>query len=228
MTIIYKALAALLDYPSAELLASLPEIGAIVDRERKFDRPTREALRRLVEELAASDLIDAQERYVALFDRGRATSLHLFEHVHGESRDRGQAMVDLNAVYAQAGLTLSANELPDFLPAMLEFLSLQPQSVADSMIDDCAHIVRKIGEELVRRTSRYAAVCQAVLALSRLEGLATTLAAGEPERSLDEEWLEEPVIFGPAAASSCGTKTAEPSVIRFMPREGAARKEPRP
>ncbi len=223
MTIAYKALAALLAYPTPELVAALPEIGTVIDGERKLDR-ARAALHDLLDELAASDLLDAQERYVALFDRGRATSLHLFEHVHGESRDRGQAMVDLNGVYAQAGLMLSANELPDYLPVMLEFVSLQPANVADAMIDDCAHIVRKVGEELARRESRYAAVLDAVLALSGHSALETSSKPErQVERSLDEEWIEEPVIFGPAAASACGTKPAEASVIRFMPRAGAPR-----
>ncbi|MEJ2459788.1 MAG: hypothetical protein P8Y58_17260 [Novosphingobium sp.] len=49
----------------------------------------------LIDDLVTRDLYDAQERYVLLFDRTRKLSLHLFEHVHGESRDRGQAMVDL-------------------------------------------------------------------------------------------------------------------------------------
>ncbi|HTP45815.1 MAG TPA: molecular chaperone TorD family protein, partial [Casimicrobiaceae bacterium] len=89
MTITHKALAALLTYPTAELLAALPEIGSAIDREAKLGRRERRSLRALVAQLAAADLLDLQERYVELFDRGRATSLHLFEHVHGESRDRG-------------------------------------------------------------------------------------------------------------------------------------------
>ena len=228
MTITYKALAALLGYPTPELVASLPEIGAVVERERKLDARTRAALRALVDELAASDLLDAQERYVALFDRGRATSLHLFEHVHGESRDRGQAMVDLLAMYAQAGLKLTASELPDYLPVMLEFLSTQPREVGAAMIEDCAHVVRAIGEALGRRSSPYAAVLDAALAVSGQPGLdAAAATTPEPERSLDDEWVEEPVIFGPAAAAGSATP-GEASVIRFMPRaprraEGAAR-----
>jgi len=224
MTITWKALAALLAYPTPELVGALPEISAIVDRDPKLGRRERTAVRALVRELAASDLLDAQERYVAMFDRGRATSLHLFEHVHGESRDRGQAMVDLNAVYARAGLKLTTNELPDYLPVMLEFLSTQPEEVSAAMIDDCAHILGKVGETLARRTSAYAAVFAAVLALAGQPRLETErVSESETERSLDDEWVEEPVIFGPAAASSCGPKPDQPSVIKFMPRGGAPR-----
>src|SRR5262249_52995799 len=158
MSITYRALAALVGYPTPELVAALPEIVSFLERERRLDAGTRAGLRALVGELAASDLLDAQERYVALFDRGRATSLHLFEHVHGESRDRGQAMVDLQAVYARAGLRLTAKELPDYLPVMLEFLGTQPADVGEAMIEDCAHVVRSIGEALSRRGSRDCAV----------------------------------------------------------------------
>jgi nitrate reductase delta subunit len=217
MTTAYKALAALLAYPTAELLAALPEVGAVVDGEPRLGRRERRALRRLVAELGASDLIDAQERYVELFDRGRATSLHLFEHVHGESRDRGQAMVDLSATYARAGLALRANELPDYLPVLLEFLSTQPEAVAKDMLEDCAHIVRRIGDALAKRNSAYAAVFAAMLSLAGQRGLGTDVpAADDRDRPLDDEWLEQPVVFGPATA--CGTKDTATSVIQFMPR----------
>jgi nitrate reductase delta subunit len=227
MTIAYKALAALLAYPTRELIDALPEIDGVIEREPGLARRDRTALRALIDSLAASDLLDAQERYVALFDGGRATSLHLFEHVHGESRDRGQAMVDLNAMYARASLALTANELPDYLPVLLEFVSLQPDPVARDVIDECAHVVRKIGEALVQRESPYAAVLSAVLTLAGRPGLdLKSVRETEPERSLDEEWVEEPVIFGPAAGAGCGTKPST-SVIKFVPRaattQGASR-----
>jgi nitrate reductase molybdenum cofactor assembly chaperone NarJ/NarW len=229
MTITYRALSALLGYPTAELVAVLPEIQAVIDQQPRLRRRERRALRGLLAELAASDLLDAQERYVGLFDRGRATSLHLFEHVHGESRDRGQAMVDLNATYARAGLRLAANELPDYLPVLLEFLSSQPDEVAHEMLGDCAHILRRIGDVLAKQQSTYAAVFAAALALAGERGLGTDRSSDDArERPLDDEWVEEPVIFGPAAGSSCGAKPSPESVIRFLPRpaarrEGAAR-----
>ena len=220
----YKALGALLGYPTAELIAALPEIDAVLGDARPLGRHERSALRALIDELAASDLIDAQQRYVALFDRGRATSLHLFEHVHGESRERGQAMVDLNEMYARAGLVLAASELPDYLPVLLEFASLQPDAVARDVLDDCAHIVRSVGVALARRDSRYAAVFAAVLALAGAPPLDLEQPPeAEPEKSLDEEWIEEPVIFGPAAGSACATKTPAAAVVRFMPRRAAHR-----
>ncbi len=167
----WKALGALLSYPSAELVAALPEIAAILDREPRLDRPMRGALDALIAWLARVDLLDAEENYVALFDRGRATSLHLFEHVHGDSRARGQAMVELQALYAKAGLKPSVNELPDYLPMMLEYLSLREETEVKDMLGDCAHIVRAIGQALVDRDSGYGAVAAAILALVGEPGL---------------------------------------------------------
>ena len=126
MTITFKALAALLAYPSDDLVAALPEILDVLEGDRRLPRRVRADLAALVDELRWMDPLDAQVRYVATFDRGRAACLHLFEHVHGESRDRGQAMVDLKSMYERAGLALAGHELPDYLPALLEFLSLQP------------------------------------------------------------------------------------------------------
>ncbi len=219
MTITFKALAALLTYPTAELLAALPEIRAAIDAEPRLKRRERAELDALIDELAASDPIDAQERYVGLFDRGRTTSLHLFEHVHGESRDRGQAMVDLMSVYARAGLALAGNELPDYLPAMLEFLSLQPFEVALDMLGDSAHLVRKVGDALSAQGSRYAAAFAALLALCGEKGLSAAPPVRVPEKSLDEEWIEEPVLFGPAGApGGCGGAAPATSVVHFMSR----------
>lgn len=90
-----RALAALLSYPSADLIAAADEIREAIDGDGILPLAVRTELHRLIDDLAGGDLYDLQERYGLLFDRTRSLSLHLFEHVHGESRDRGQAMVDL-------------------------------------------------------------------------------------------------------------------------------------
>ncbi len=221
MTTTFKALAALLAYPEEEMVAALPEIRAIVGDDRRIGRRERTALGDLCDGLAALDPLDAQERYVELFDRGRSTSLYLFEHVHGDSRDRGQAMVDLKALYAKAGLSLATRELPDYLPAMLEFLSLQPFEVAQAMLGDSAHLLRKVGEALVRVRSPYAAVFAALLSMIGEKPLsARPTPPADDEKSLDEAWIEEPVLFGPAGAPGAGCGAAAPaaSVVRFIPR----------
>jgi len=211
-----KAFAALLAYPEPVLLEALPEIRSIVAAEKLLGRDDRARLTALIDELTAADPLDAQERYVELFDRGRATSLHLFEHVHGEARDRGQAMVDLNALYARHGLAIAANELPDYLPAVLEYLSTRPLAEVREMLADCAQVLRAVGEALVGHDSRYSAVLASLLTV-----------AGEPAfdfepkprkariadaPGIDDEWVDAPVMFGPG----CAAAKPQAQVVRFM------------
>jgi nitrate reductase delta subunit len=207
MTVTLKALGALLTYPGPALREALPEIGAALEAEGLVGRKTRHAVRELAEEIAAGDPLEMEERYVSLFDRGRRTSLHLFEHVHGDSRDRGQAMVDLAGVYERAGFRLAANELPDFLPVMLEYLAHRPLAEARDMLVDCAHILRSVGETLAGNDCRYGAVFAALLEIAGEPGLkpGRPRVPQEEEKPLDEEWAEEPVIFGPAARMTLST-----------------------
>ena len=217
-----RALGALITYPRPELIAALPEIGATLARSRILPRAERERLALLIAEMCAADGIDLEERYVELFDRGRATSLHLFEHVHGESRDRGTAMVELKEIYANAGYHLTTSELPDHLPVVLEYLSCRNLAEARAMLGDCAHILRHIGEALAQRSSRYAAVFAALLAVVEEPGLDWSKASEAPgrERSLDEDWAEAPA-FAPADGDKhAGAPALAP--IRFMPRKPPA------
>jgi nitrate reductase delta subunit len=212
-----RALSALLTYPRQELLDALPELSQVISGSALLPEAEKSRLAELIDELSRGEPLELEERYVQLFDRGRATSLHLFEHLHGESRDRGSAMVDLVEIYGAAGLELAPNELPDYLPALLEYLSCRTLEEARAMLEDCAHIVRKIGEALASRGSRYAAVPSAILALACEEGFdwskaAAPLAAEPPldEPPLDEQWAEAPA-FGPGSADAPQT-----SVIQFM------------
>ncbi|HZP87642.1 MAG TPA: nitrate reductase molybdenum cofactor assembly chaperone [Burkholderiales bacterium] len=208
----FKALGVLLAYPTRALLDALPDLYAVIVDEALVSRAQRDQLKQAMHWMTTQDLLDLEEQYVDWFDRGRATSLHLFEHVHGESRDRGQAMVDLKSMYEAAGLRLNGNELPDYLPAMLEYLSMRPLAEANEMIADCAHIVRGIGAQLAKRNSPYAAVIAAVLTAAGEDGFESEapVLASASEKSMDEEWAEEPVVFGPAAAPKCGS--SRPSI----------------
>jgi nitrate reductase molybdenum cofactor assembly chaperone NarJ/NarW len=185
----YRALAALLAYPSAKLVAALPEISV-----------ETEGADGLIEELVSAPLIELEERYVSLFDRSRALSLHLFEHVHGESRDRGQAMVDLQGLYETRGLGVADHELPDYIPAFLEYLSLLDADEARHLLQDTAHIFRALGDRLAERGSRYAEVFAALLELAGEPGLTKPIAprapAEESRATLDAQWMDPQVTFG--------------------------------
>src|SRR5512135_3359402 len=195
-----KLLAVLLGYPSQELVEALPEIAQRLNAEPALRRATQDALAGLLAEFKREDRLDLQERYVAQFDAGRSASMHLFEHVHGDSRDRGQAMVDLNALYRRSGFVLSVHELPDYLPALLEYLATRPAAEVHDLLEDCVHILRAIGERLNDCGSPYAAVFAALL---DLHGAAPLAQAKHPVKAqaapaLDEDWDETPVEFGAA------------------------------
>ena len=211
-----KVLSALLTYPSEELQAAAPELKDVLRAEGVLPRAHLAGVTHLIDDIAGRDLFDAQERYILLFDRTRSLSLHLFEHVHGESRDRGQAMVDLLKVYEEAGYAPTASELPDFLPLFLEFASTRPPAEAIEMIGQPGHVLAALRERLAKRTSPYEAVLAALVALSKAKLDATALAAlrSEPDpepddlAALDAAWAEEEVTFGPGAASAaCGADT---------------------
>jgi nitrate reductase delta subunit len=209
----FRALGALLAYPGRELIEALPEIAGILESSRLLGTMHKRRLAGLVSDLRRADPYELEERYVALFDRGRATSLHLFEHVHGDSRERGQAMVDLGRVYERAGFHLLESELPDYLPAVLEYLSCRPIAEAREMLKDCAHILRAVGERVAGRGSRYAAVFDAVLHAAGQSGLDWDAAPPtEPEPATDDDWAEAPA-FGPARPPSARAAIA---VMKFV------------
>lgn len=208
-----RALAALLGYPDAELVAALPEIAGALAASQAMGQEQRARLVSLVDTLRASDGLDLEMRYVELFDRGRATSLNLFEHVHGESRDRGMAMVELRQLYAAAGYELSSRELPDYLPVMLEYLSCRDLDEARAMLGECAHILRSIGDALLRRGSEYAAVFDALLAIARAPGLDWSRAGMPPVREapLDEDWAEVPAFAPAGERGGAGVPLRQPA-----------------
>ncbi|MDE1939148.1 MAG: nitrate reductase molybdenum cofactor assembly chaperone [Alphaproteobacteria bacterium] len=206
-----KALSLLLSYPSPELQAAMAEIGGVLAAETRLTAQARRELRQLVESLRDGDSYALQERYVTLFDRSRALSLNLFEHVHGESRDRGSAMVSLLETYRAGGFEPASWELPDHLPVLLEFLSTRPEQEARDTLADAAHIFDALAARLGRRASPYAAVLAALLQLaggaSDREAVAELLAAREDDpddlAALDATWEETEVSFGPDPSAGC-------------------------
>jgi nitrate reductase molybdenum cofactor assembly chaperone NarJ/NarW len=217
MTHSLRALAWLLRYPDAELRAAAPALRDALHAEAALPAGRLAEIDALIDRLRGLPALRAEAEYVDLFDRSRRNSLHLFEHVLGDSRDRGSAMVDLAITYERAGLVLAGGELPDYLPVVLEFASTQPPRQAREFLQESVHLVRAIFTALAERGSAYASVPAAVLDL-----------AGEPaekvvlpeEPGLDESW-EEPAAFG--GCSGAGQSRPEgPKPIRIV------RPSPRP
>jgi nitrate reductase molybdenum cofactor assembly chaperone NarJ/NarW len=213
---IYTLLATLLDYPEPELLDAMKEIGQELEA---FPETVQGALQPLLALLSEHPLIELQENYVATFDRNPAHSLHLFEHVHGESRDRGQAMVDLLDEYRRLGLEMATNELPDHVPLFLEVLGNVDPAQARALLDEAIHVLAALGDRLARDESPYAGVFTVLRSMTDVVPLA---AETPPIRDMDEA-LER---FGPGAdgvepllAPSMPAPLAQP--MHFHPRSPA-------
>jgi nitrate reductase delta subunit len=209
-----RVLAALLSYPDAEVRGHLPEMLEILRRENALPVARRTELEVLIAKLGGDDPLDVEAEYVQLFDRGRGTSLHLFEHVHGDSRDRGPAMIDLAQTYEKAGLLLAPGELPDYLPAVLEFVSTQPPREAKAFLGEMAHILNAIFGALGRRGSAYASVLGALLELA---GETAQPVAPDVDEPLDETWAEPPVFDG--CTSKGQTRPGAPQPIQVIHRK---------
>lgn len=211
MTRTLKALSALLSYPSVELQAVAPDIGAVIAAEGLLSSRAQAAVEPLLDALWTRDVYDLEEAYVFQFDRSRSLSLNLFEHVHGESRDRGQAMVDLLETYRAGGFELGGAELPDHLPVLLEFLSTRPLPEARETLADAAHILAALAHRLKGRDSAYAGVFDALAEIAAEAPNAEALDALKAEafddpsdlEALDAVWEESAVTFGPDPNAGC-------------------------
>ncbi|MBK5071752.1 nitrate reductase molybdenum cofactor assembly chaperone [Budviciaceae bacterium CWB-B4] len=218
-----KILSYLLEYPDQALWQGADELLAATAEADELTAEQKSALAALIHWRCQGNLLDAQEEYSSLFDRGRATSLLLFEHVHGESRDRGQAMVDLLDQYKQAGLQIDSCELPDHLPLFLEFLSVLDESQARGWLQDIAAILALLGARLHERDSGYAALFDLLTDISGSEARSANLketvsaeARDDTPQALDAVWEEEQVKFIDAQSQNeCGNSAQQAHQRRF-------------
>ncbi len=226
-----KVISLLLSYPSEELQAAGPELKAALAADGIGVREQK-LLGKLADDIARLDLYEAQERYVYLFDRTRSLSLHLFEHVHGESRDRGQAMVDLKTMYEDAGFEIDAKELPDYLPLFLEFLSTRPEAEADDLLAQTAHIAAALKERLKKCDSVYVNAFGVLESLGQGRPDAALLRElldapeDDPDdlEALDRLWEEEAVTFG----GNSGENACGPDRLRTQMRAAARKPDQSP
>ncbi len=214
----FKILGLLLTYPSQDVSGHMEELKEIVLKEGILDSKLQTKLLAFMDKLSSRNLMKSQEDYVAMFDRGRAHSLHLFEHIHGESRDRGPAMVDLAEHYREKGFAIDSSELPDYLPIFMEFLSLCDVAEAQETLSDCVHIIAVIGAKLKRKKSDYAIIFKAIESLSDSEidqemiakAVAEDAAEDTSLDALDREWEETPAFDGTASLDCAACPVAVP------------------
>lgn len=198
----FKVLSLLLSYPRAEWLAHLDAMQQIIAAEKILSKKKTNDINTLINTLKHADLIDLQENYVSTFDKGAAHSLHLFEHIHGESRDRGQAMIDLMEMYNANGLDVNTSDLPDYLPVFLEFLSTGNLAQASHFLGETAKVLTLIRERLAKNKSDYQHIFAALVEISgekvNRSKIQQIVAAEGDENSfenVDGNW-QEPEAFG--------------------------------
>jgi len=223
----YRALSRLLSYPEAQLQSEAITCAELIGREGLVPQKIVRAVKKLASHLEGTDLYEIQSAYVDLFDRTRSVSLHLYEHVHGESRERGPAMVGLIELYKSHGLEMEVSDLPDYLPVFLEFLSILPDTEAASLIGEAAHVLEAISERLKKRESPYRAIFGALLSISDKpadkDAVASLLSIEDDDpndlEALDKAWEEEPVTFGPGdAADGCSQAATMAASMRDVQR----------
>lgn len=200
----YKILSLCLSYPNADLQLFLPEVENELQKEALLNEEKIDDLKKFVHLFKNMDLTDWQAQYVQLFDYSRSASLHLFEHIKSDSKDRGQAMVNLMEYYKETGLVLSAKELPDYLPVFLEFLSTQKTQKAAELLSEPIHIIDRINKALLEKQNPYSYVFSAIISLSAQQPylkVTEEIIRNEKPMDLDAEYDEAPVEFG--ADNSC-------------------------
>lgn len=206
-----RALARLLDYPDAVLRANLGALRAALHRDSPLTRARLEEIDLLIDSIERQEPLDAEADYVQLFDSGRRTALHVFEHVHGDSRERGPALIDLAQTYETAGLFLREGEMPDYLPVILEFASTQPAREARAFLAELAHILNAIFSALHKRHSRYASVLGALIELAGEKASAVDIPEEEP---LDDTWTEPAAFDGCAGGGQ--SRPGQPQPVHFV------------
>lgn len=219
----FKALGLLLTYPEGSLYKASEELLSLLRDEAVLPEKSIRKIEKFLTDQKSKDLLEVQEDYVETFDRGRAHCLHLFEHIHGESRDRGQAMVDLSETYATKGMYISGGELPDYLPLFMEYLSLCPFEEASSLLGEAIDVIAMIGAKLKKRQSPYSVIFEAIEVLSAVkpdqvkikDAVANAPADPETLEELDEEWKEAEAFSGNPKAD-CGSCNAFPNATEAL------------
>jgi len=200
----FKLLGLLLTYPEGTVYSESNELLQTLRSEALLPEKFIKKVETFLTAQKAQDLMAVQEDYVETFDRGRAHCLHLFEHIHGESRDRGQAMVNLSETYATKGLHIDSGELPDYLPLFMEYLSRCEPQDATELLGEAIDVITVIGAKLKKCKSPYADIFASIEILSAAkadaEKIKTALkeAHKDPEtlEELDEQWKEAEAFTG--------------------------------
>ena len=220
----FKMLGFLLAYPETELVKHYGDMVKVLREEKILGDKQIKDIEKLILHLSTTNLLDIQEEYVALFDRTPSLSLHLFEHVHGEGNERGQAMVDLQSLYLEEGLEIDARETPDYLPMFLEYLAILPFEEAQQCLAEVINVLSVIGKRLKGRKSAYATIFNVLEKISKakpdMELINQALKDADGHAStndeLDKEWEDQPAFDNANVSDGSGCPMAQGAVDRML------------
>ena len=213
----FKVLSLLLSYPQAEWVSELSLLEEVLEDEKKFNGKAVKKMAELLNMMRTEPLLELEQNYVGTFDRNPSHSLHLFEHIHGESRDRGMAMVNLIEEYRKHGLDMDAEELPDYVPLFLEYLSQLPDAEASAMLGEAIDVMALIGRKLKANNSPYHSV------FAVLESISPVAAKELPDVPIRD--MEETIVqFGPSSDGTDPLMVPKPqtAVVRMPESRKAA------
>jgi len=169
---VYKLLSALLEYPNQDLIDHLPELQDFVMQNQEIDQAERTALQKFLRHLQETHLTELQADYVKTFDMTAENSLHLTHHLFGDDKNRGPALIDLGELYKDYGVEVVTNELPDYLPLILEFTAYLDDGEATVFLSDAKKVLSVLTENLTKADSPYATLLSIVESRATLTKLA--------------------------------------------------------
>lgn len=228
-----RSLGYLLEYPTPQWQQDLPDVKAALLAEAWLPPAALKAVTSFIDTCAQADILEMQERYVELFDRTPSLCLHLFEHIHGESRERGQALVDLSQVYQDAGLLIDVEEMPDYLPLFLEYTSVIEVEQARHDLAGIVNILAILSERLRNRESAYADVLDGIISAAKTQpdaevvASAIKVASGKPltQEQMDAAWREQHAFENDSLMQGQSTQDGCPQAEEMLARMGLTSQE---
>src|SRR5690625_2155473 len=162
---VYKIASFLLQYPTEEWLGGIEEIKTEV---KKLDNSVAKMyLHSFLYYVEATPLDELCERYVYTFDYHGIVTLHLTYHVFKDSRQRGEALVKLRNIFQESELEALSEELPDYLPLILEFLSIANEKQMEDILKLHVKSMEKLHDDLVEGDSEYHFILKAINEVSQ-------------------------------------------------------------
>lgn len=169
---LYKILSVFLEYPDQELVDHLSEVHQEIQDSLEMDDDERSVLLKFYRYFNSKSLIELQENYVQTFDMTAEHSLHLTHHLFGDDKNRGPALIDLGELYKDYGVDIVTNELPDYLPIVLEFAAYMEDSEASVFLSDAHKVLSMLAENLNKAESPYMDLLAVVVGRASLTRLA--------------------------------------------------------